>query len=92
MSMYNLFKYSKNYRKATGSFWNYYRDEPNNHPLNDDNPPTVNYNTDPITNSASFKYKSSITGKISNANQENDKHTEQENTKIPKKILKLLFH
>ena len=90
MPMYNLLKYSKNYRKATGSFWNYYRDEPNNHPLNDDNPPTVNYNTDPITNSASFKYKSSITGKTSNANQENDKHTEQENTKIQKKNLKIV--
>ena len=27
--MYNLFEYSKNYRKTTGSLWNYYRDEPN---------------------------------------------------------------
>ena len=36
MSMYNLLEYSKNYRKTTGSFWNYYRDEPNNPPLNDD--------------------------------------------------------
>ena len=27
------------------------------------NPPTANYNADSITNSASFKYKSSITGK-----------------------------
>ena len=26
--MYNLLEYSKNYRKTTGSFWNYYRDEP----------------------------------------------------------------
>ena len=29
MSMYNLLKYSKNYSKTTGSFCNYYRDEPN---------------------------------------------------------------
>ena len=29
MLMYNLSEYSKNYRKTTGSFWNYYRDEPN---------------------------------------------------------------
>ena len=29
MPMYNLFEYSKNYRKTTGSLWNYYRDEPN---------------------------------------------------------------
>ena len=28
----------------------------------------MNYNADPITNSESFKYKSSITGKTSNAN------------------------
>ena len=34
MPMYNLLEYSKNYRKTTGSFWNYYRDEPNNPPLN----------------------------------------------------------
>ena len=26
--MYNLLEYSKNYRKTTGSLWNYYRDEP----------------------------------------------------------------
>ena len=80
MPMYNLLEYSKNYRKTTGSLWNYYRDEPNNLP-------TDNYNADPITNSESFKYKSSITGKTSNANQ----GTEQGNTKT-KKILKLLFH
>ena len=28
MSMYNLLEYSKNYKKTTGSSWNYYRDEP----------------------------------------------------------------
>ena len=28
MSMYNLLKYSKNYKKTTGSLLNYYRDEP----------------------------------------------------------------
>ena len=48
MSMYNLLEYSKNYRKATGSLWNYYRDEPSN-PLS--------------SNSESFKYKTSIVGK-----------------------------
>ena len=40
--MYNLLEYSKNYRKRTGSLWNYYRDEPSN-PLSPD--------------SESFKYK-----------------------------------
>ena len=47
-AMYNLLEYSKNYRKTTGSLWNYYRDEPSN-PLS--------------SNSKSFKYKTSITGK-----------------------------
>ena len=28
ISMYNLLEYSKNYRKTTGSWWNYYIDEP----------------------------------------------------------------
>ena len=26
--MYNLLYYSKNFRKTTASFWNYYPDEP----------------------------------------------------------------
>ena len=46
--MYNLPEYSKNYRKITGSLWNYYRDEPSN-PLS--------------SNSESFKYKKNIVGK-----------------------------
>ena len=46
--MYNLLEYSKNYRKTTGSLWNYYRDEPSN-PLS--------------SNSESFKYKTNIIGK-----------------------------
>ena len=46
MPMYNLLEYSKNYKKTTGSLWNYYRDEPSN-PLS--------------SNSESFKYKTSIT-------------------------------
>ena len=50
MPIYNLLEYSKNYKKTTGSLWNY-RDEPNNPALNDDNPPAVNYNADLITNS-----------------------------------------
>ena len=51
MPMYNLLEYSKNYRKTTGSLWNYYRDEPSN-PLS--------------SNSKSFKYKTSITGNTYN--------------------------
>ena len=64
--------------------WNYYRDEPNN-------PPTDNYQAYPITNSKSFKYKSSITGKASNANQ----GTDQGNTKleivVPLKCLSIFW-
>ena len=86
MPMYNLLEYSKNYRKATVSLWNYYRDELNNPPLNDDDPPTINYNADPITNFESYKCKSSITGKTSNANQKNDENTKQGNTEIKKNL------
>ena len=87
MPMYNFLEYSKNYKKTTGRFWNYYRDEPNNPPLNDDDPPTINYNADPITNSESFKYKSSITGKHKMQIMALSKKIER-----LKKILKLLFH
>ena len=81
--------------------WNYYRDEPNNLPINDDDLPTVNYNADPIISPKSFKYKSSITGKKSNTNQENStnqikkiqiKETPSKEIQRLKKILKLLFH
>ena len=48
MTMHNLLEYSKNYRKTTGSLWNYYRDEPSNLLS---------------SNSKSFKYKISIVGK-----------------------------
>ena len=58
---------------------NYYRDEPNN-------PPAPNHNADPITNSPWFKSKTSITGKTSNANQENGENTEQRNTKTKKNL------
>ena len=56
--MYNLIEYSENYRKTKSSLWNYYRDHPNNSlfALDANNCPTnvLNYNADPITNSASF--------------------------------------
>ena len=52
MRMYNLIEYSKNYRKTTGSLWNYYRDKPSN-PLS--------------SNSEYFKYQTSIIGNTYNA-------------------------
>ena len=30
MPMYNLIEYSENYSKASGSLWQYYKDDPNN--------------------------------------------------------------
>ena len=74
-----MIEYSKNYRKTTGSLWNYYRDEPNNPPIN-------NYNADPITNSASFKYKISTTGKTPN-NNNNDNNTKDVEIVVPLKYL-----
>ena len=59
MPMYNLLEYSKNYRKATGSFWNYYRDEPNSG-IGDENN-NVNFS---VKDSKSFDYKRSIAGKL----------------------------
>ena len=53
MSMYNLFEYSRNYRKTTGSLWNYYRDEPSN-PYS--------------SNSESFKHKINIVGRTAENN------------------------
>ena len=54
MPMYNLLEYSKNYKKTTGSLWNYYRDEPSNLLS---------------TNSESFNYKASITGNTYNVDE-----------------------
>ena len=51
-----MIEYCKNYRKTTGSLWNYYRDKSNN-------PPDNNYNAYPVTYSESFKYKRGVTGK-----------------------------
>ena len=56
MPMYNLIEYSKNYRKTTGSWWNYYRDELTDD-TNDFNFPNKN-----VINSESFEYRASVTG------------------------------
>ena len=49
--MYNLLEYSKNYRKTTGSLWNYQRDEPKS------GTDANNNITHSILNSKSFNYK-----------------------------------
>ena len=63
MSVYNLFEYSKDYRKTTGSFWKYYRVEPNSGIGGENN--NVNYS---IKDSKSFDYKTSITRKLEGNN------------------------
>ena len=65
MPMYNLLEYSKNYRKTTGSFWNYYRDEGNSGLDGVDN--DINYS---IKDSKYIDYKTSITGKLEGNNTE----------------------
>ena len=62
--MYNLLEYSKNYRKTTGSLWNYYRDELNSGIGGENN--NINYI---IKDSKSFDYKTSITGKLKDINR-----------------------
>ena len=66
--MYNLLEYNKSYKKTTGSFWNYYRDEP----------------SDPhSSNSDSFDYKTSIEGNTYNVDEKitNDDGNEVDNPK-----------
>ena len=62
MPMYNLFEYSKNYEKTTGSLWNYYRDKP----IIDDDDEITHY-----LKSKSFDYKSSVIGKLGGINNGN---------------------
>ena len=50
MLMYNLLEYSKNYRKTTGTFWNYCSDGTNDFT-------TTNYNANPIKNGNTKYYK-----------------------------------
>ena len=62
ISMYNLIEYSKNYRKTTGSLWNYYRDE-----LTDDTN-DINFPNKNVINSDSFKIvRKGFPGPIFNA-------------------------
>ena len=64
MPTYNLIEYSRNYRKATGSLWNYYRDETNSGAAGN-----IDYS---INDSKSFNYKTSIAGKLDGNNVEKD--------------------
>ena len=77
MPMYNWLEYSKNYKKTTCSFWNYYRDEPSN-PLS--------------TNSESFKYKTSITGNTYNVGDGEDDYDAEKVGKNETEIVIPLKH
>ena len=57
MPMCNLLNYSKNFRKTTGSFWNYYTDKPKSGYNDDDARDKIFYS---IRNSESFDYKSRL--------------------------------
>ena len=54
MSMYNLLEYSKNYRKTTGSLWNYYRDEPNSGTDANNKMTHSNLNSESVDSKANF--------------------------------------
>ena len=66
MPMYNLLKYSKNYRKTIGSLYNYYRDELSD--VADDN----NFDNIKVVNSNTFNYKNKIIGNTYNVNADDD--------------------
>ena len=68
MPMYNLLEYSKNYGKTSGSFFNYYRDEPKEHTIGVGNY-AVNIS---IRNSKSFDYKAKIIGSLAAGELEKD--------------------
>ena len=54
--VYNLLYYTKNFRKTTGSFWNYYPDKPSSG-YNNNNTDRIFY---PVRNSESFNYKTKL--------------------------------
>ena len=60
--MYNLLYYSKNFRKTTGSFWNYYPDKPNSG-YDNNNRDRIFY---PTKDSESFDYKTKLVGSLGN--------------------------
>ena len=61
MPTYNFREYGKNYKKTTGSLWNYYTDEPNSSTDN-------NNITHSILNLKSFNYKVDFIGSVTNNN------------------------
>ena len=75
--MYNLLEHSKNYKKTTGSSWNYYRDEPSNHLS---------------TNSETFKYKTSVAENTYNVGNGEDDYDAEKVGKNETEIVVPLKH
>ena len=93
ISMYNLIEYSKNYRKTTGSLWNYYRDESTDD-TNNSNFPNKN-----VINSGCFKHKRSANGntydvdaKITDSGGNQINSPAYDANKSGKKEVEMLFH
>ena len=82
MPMYNFLYYSKNFRKTTGSFWNYYPDTPKSGHDNNSNLIERIFNS--IKDSESFDYKAKLlTGVPAAADvANNDVETELKDIKI----------
>ena len=76
MPMYNLLEYSKNYRKTTGSIWDYYRDE-----LTSDG--EINHYWGPKF----FDFKLSIMRKFGDINDDNQASKDETSLAIPLKYL-----
>ena len=80
MPMYNLLYYSKNFRKTTGSFWNYYADMPKSGHDNNLRQRIIY----PIKDSESFNYKTKLVGNVDAVADaaDNDVKTDLEDIKI----------
>ena len=61
MPMYNLLEYSKNYKKSTGSLWNFYRDESSGGT-------DANNIIHSMLNSESFDYKANLENGVTQNN------------------------
>ena len=62
MPMYNLLEYSKNYSMASGSLWNYYRNEVNDDANKNNAAGYYRINNNKATTTRSFKFKTEIKG------------------------------
>ena len=83
MPMYNLTEYSDNYADASGSLYQFKRDEsPMNNPGNPNNVA--------LSNSTSFKYKASLLGKADDADG-NDRSLKNTKIVLPLKYLSIFF-